>query len=134
MSCYTGTPLEPRPDNSQTYTTRVPPRFNSVHRPPYRGWCNCINNTGGPMVTMNLQHHDIPQNVLIHLRLEFLLLLNLAFFFLNRICICIYRRLGGGVAKEGWGGGGLKNVFMQWWGLHNVVDENSSFIKSIFLM
>lgn len=85
------------------------------------------------MVTMNLQHHDIPQNVLIHLRLEFLLLLNLTFFFLNRICICIYRRLGGGVAKEGWGGG-LKNVFMQWWGLHNVVDENSSFIKSIFLM
>lgn len=76
------------------------------------------------MVTMNLQHHDIPQNVLIHLRLEFLLLLNLTFFFLNRICICIYRRLGGGV----------KNVFMQWWGLHNVVDENSSFIKSIFLM
>lgn len=78
------------------------------------------------MVTMNLQHHDIPQNVLIHLRLEFLLLLNLTFFFLNRICICIHRRLRGG--------GGLKNVFMQWWGLHNVVDENSSFIKSIFLM
>lgn len=60
------------------------------------------------MVTMNLQHHDIPQIVLIHLRLEFLLLLNLAFFFLNRICICIYRRLGGRGSERRLGGGGLK--------------------------